>query len=85
VLDEAVLIEALQSNRLGAAVLDVTAQEPLPVDHPLWRCPNVLLTQHTAGGSAIELHNKIKVFTENFARYVAGEPLENVVDWQRGY
>ena len=47
-LDHAALIDALDDGQLSAAVLDVTAPEPLPADHPLWSHPQVILTPHIA-------------------------------------
>ncbi|MCW5852131.1 MAG: D-2-hydroxyacid dehydrogenase [Anaerolineae bacterium] len=85
VLDEAALVEALRSGALGGAVLDVTQQEPLPPDHPLWTAPNTILTQHTGGGSADENSRIIHFFTANLARYRGGEALLNAVDWRKGY
>ena len=84
-VDEPALIKALQDQKIAGAVLDVTLQEPLPPDHPLWDLPNVLLTQHTGGGFAEEDANKVQVFLQNLRRYRAGEPLQNVVDLNRGY
>lgn len=84
-VDEPALIAALQEKNLAGAMLDVSAEEPLPPGHPLWTCPNVLLTQHTGGGFAEEDRDKVQVFTENLRRYRAGEPLQNVVDFSRGY
>ena len=54
-LDEDALASALADGRLAGAVLDVTRDEPLPPDHPFWTCPNILLTQHSGGGTADEL------------------------------
>ncbi len=84
-VDEPALINALQHRRLGGAVLDVTYEEPLPKDHPLWDCPNTIITQHTGGGFREELFNKTKLFLQNLERYQAGEPLENIVNFERGY
>ncbi|MFE3454760.1 D-2-hydroxyacid dehydrogenase [Nonomuraea sp. NPDC059194] len=84
-VDEEVLAAALREGRLGGAVLDVTATEPLPPGHPLWSSPNTLLTQHTAGGSDRESGQILEVFEDNWRRFVAGEPLRNVVRWSRGY
>jgi glyoxylate/hydroxypyruvate reductase A len=83
--DEPALIAALQGQRLGGAVLDVTATEPLPSDSPLWALPNVLLTQHTGGGQAFEDESKVDVLLRNLERFRAGQPLENTVDLSRGY
>lgn len=83
--DEPGLIAALQSGRLGGAVLDVTATEPLPADNPLWSLPNVVLTQHTGGGQPTEDAGKVTLFFRNLALFLAGKPLENAVELGRGY
>ncbi len=49
-VDERALVQALESGRLGAAYLDVFAEEPLPPSNPLWTAPNCFITPHTAGG-----------------------------------
>jgi phosphoglycerate dehydrogenase-like enzyme len=72
------LVEALQSGRIRAA-LDVTDPEPLPVGHPLWSCPNLLITPHVAGSSPQFAARSLKVAEEELRRYIAGEPLRNVV------
>ncbi|GAB3712107.1 phosphoglycerate dehydrogenase [Spirosoma flavus] len=83
--DEPALIQALQSGKLSGAVLDVTAKEPLPTESPLWTLPNVLLTQHTGGGQPNEDAGKVVHFLRNLKHFMAGEPLENVVELSRGY
>lgn len=85
VVDEAALIEALQLRRIGGAVLDVTMQEPLPDDHPLWSCPETILLQHTGGGYNHELLDKARTFLANLARYRKGEPVLNQVSLANGY
>ncbi len=85
IVDEDALVQRLESGRLGGAVLDVTTEEPLPTDHALWSCPNVVLTQHTGGGSTDEVDRKIELFADNLSCYRAGEPLHGVVDFERGY
>jgi phosphoglycerate dehydrogenase-like enzyme len=82
-LDEAPLIEALTEGRLAGAVLDVFSEEPLPVDHRLWRTPNVFITSHTAAPTVPA--DAVRVFAENYRRFVAGEPLLYRVDFDRGY
>ncbi|MGX1309182.1 phosphoglycerate dehydrogenase-like enzyme [Amorphus suaedae] len=52
VVDQTALVEALQAGTIGGAALDVTTPEPLPGDDPLWRCPNVLISSHIAGGGS---------------------------------
>jgi glyoxylate/hydroxypyruvate reductase A len=83
--DEPALIAALQAGRLGGAVLDVTATEPIPAGHPLWALPNVLLTQHTGGGQPGEAEGKIDQFVRNLTHLRAGQPLENLVQLAQGY
>jgi len=84
-VDEAALIAALQTGRLRGAVIDVTRREPLPPDDPFWTCPRTILTQHTSGGSNLVSPDVVGVFKTNLARYRAGQPLLNVVDWAKGY
>jgi len=85
VVDEPSLVDALNNHSIGGAVLDVTWQEPLPEDHPLWMCPNTIITQHTGGGTCDEQRRKIDVFLGNFRRYAQNEPLQFIVDFSRGY
>jgi len=80
-IDEAALAEALHRGKLGGAVLDVTAVEPLPPGHALWTSPSIVLTQHTGGGFADEVSAKTDFFHQNFARYLAGTPVKNIVDF----
>ncbi len=79
VVDEEALIEMLNENRLAGAVLDVTQQEPLPPEHPLWQCPNTILTHHTGGGYPDEYNAKARYFIANFERYKRGEALWNLI------
>jgi phosphoglycerate dehydrogenase-like enzyme len=73
VCDEAALIAALQSGRLGHAALDVTADEPLPAESPLWSMPNVLVTPHTGGETRRYEDNVLDLMEENLARLARGE------------
>jgi len=82
-VDEPALIEALNENKIAGAVLDVTAQEPLPEDHPFWRTPNLLLTFHTSAVSYPE--DITRLFVENYHLYIEGKPLNYQVDFERGY
>ena len=85
VVDEPGLIEALRSGQLGGAALDVFAQEPLPPDSPLWDMPNVLVNPHSASTADSENAKLTDLFRENLRRYLAGQPLLNVFDRERGY
>jgi glyoxylate/hydroxypyruvate reductase A len=83
VVDEAALVQALQTHRIAGAVLDVFPTEPLPADHPLWGLDNVVITPHVAGPSTAE--EIAPVFNDNLARWLRGRPLQHVVDRARGY
>ena len=72
------LVEALQSGHIRAA-LDVTDPEPLPDGHPLWSCPNLLITPHVGGSSPQFARNAVRIAAAELRRYMAGEPLQNVV------
>ncbi|MBV7336150.1 D-2-hydroxyacid dehydrogenase [Chloroflexi bacterium TSY] len=75
------LTEAIESGQIGGCGLDVYEVEPLPVDHKLWRLPNVLLTPHIAVRDAANLpERRFQVLLENARRFDAGEPLKNTVD-----
>ncbi|MEN8241319.1 MAG: D-2-hydroxyacid dehydrogenase [Chloroflexota bacterium] len=80
VVDQAALVDALNSGHLGGAALDVFPVEPLPTDHPLWTLPNVILTPHVAGFSPQYNQRANELFVENLYRYVANDPLLNLVD-----
>ena len=85
VVDETPLLNALTTRALRGAVLDVFSVEPLPADHPLWACDNVILTPHCSSvydGWAIR---SVEMFSENLARYRRGDPLCNIVNPERGY
>lgn len=74
-VDQGALRAALHSGHLGAAWLDVTDPEPLPVDHPLLSTPNCFITPHTAGGHVDEVRSLVRHFLENFGRFTGGEAL----------
>lgn len=84
-VDTDALLAALRSGQLAGAGLDVTEPEPLPAEHPLWAQPNVILTPHYAGAQPDYFRHLGELFLENLGRYVAGEPLLNVVDKTAGY
>jgi glyoxylate/hydroxypyruvate reductase A len=85
VVDEAELVKLLRERKLGGALLDVSYQEPIPEDHPLWDLPNTILSQHTAGGYKDEIYDIVGVFLDNLRRFTTGEPLQNLVDLKKGY
>jgi phosphoglycerate dehydrogenase-like enzyme len=78
IVDTDALVEALHAGHVRAA-LDVTEPEPLPEAHPLWRCPNLLLTPHIGGSSPQFAPRALRTAADELRRYIAGEPLQNVV------
>jgi phosphoglycerate dehydrogenase-like enzyme len=84
-VEEGALLAALRSGQLRAAAIDVTREEPLPPDSPLWDGPNLAISPHSSASADRYLERVVDVFVDNFARYVAGDPLRNVVDLSAGY
>ena len=82
-IDENALCEALISDNLAGAVLDVTKQEPLDKGHGLWEAPNLKLTAHTAAESRPK--DIVGLFLKNLNCFVKGETLEGLVDFEKGY
>lgn len=78
IVDTHALVEALQSGRIRAAI-DVTDPEPLPENHPLWSCPNVMITPHVGGSSPQFTPRALRTAAAELRRYMNGEPLQNVV------
>ncbi|HXO99731.1 MAG TPA: D-2-hydroxyacid dehydrogenase family protein [Luteibacter sp.] len=72
IVDEAALVDALRHGRLAGAAIDVFEEEPLPVDHPFRRLPNVLATPH------------IGYVTEEMYRTFYGDTVQNLVNWLDG-
>jgi phosphoglycerate dehydrogenase-like enzyme len=85
VIDHNALLSVLRERKIAGAALDVYEQEPLPADHPLWKLPNVILTPHIAGFSPHYEQRAVNLFAENLTRYLAGLPLYNRFDAERGY
>lgn len=84
-LDEGALVAALRAGRLGAAILDVTRHEPPPPDDPLWDAPNLYLSPHSSTSQEGYVDGVTELFAGNLLRYVAGEPMVNVVAPDKGY
>jgi phosphoglycerate dehydrogenase-like enzyme len=79
------LVKALDEGLLWGAGLDVTDPEPLPLNHPLWTHPRVIVTPHTAGGSPRRCERVVVTFCENLRRMKTGEPLLALIDKRKGY
>jgi phosphoglycerate dehydrogenase-like enzyme len=85
-VDEEALVEALKSGHLAGAALDVTTVEPLPPTSPLWQMEQVIIAPHTSGRSpAANADRRTAIFIDNLRRFMAGDPLTNLVDRQAGY
>lgn len=85
-VDEAALVEALRSGHLAGAALDVFEDEPLPAESPLWQMEQVIISPHASFISpARNTDRRMAIFCQNLKRYLAGEPLLNLVDRQTGY
>ncbi len=72
------LVAALNAGHIRAA-LDVTDPEPLPPEHPLWKCPNLLITPHVAGSTPQFSPRAVRIAADQVRRMLAGEPLRYVV------
>ncbi|MDT7724939.1 MAG: hypothetical protein QOI21_1515 [Actinomycetota bacterium] len=77
--------EALDAGRLGGVGLDVFEIEPLPAEHPLWRNPKAIVTPHVAVVGPYIDDRRLAVFRGNAERFVAGEPLMNIVNKKLWY
>lgn len=86
IIDETALVDSLDAGHLRGAALDVYIGEfeSLPPDR-LWNHPKVLITPHTSGMTDVNRHRAIEVLCENMERYLRGEELRNVIDWDAGY
>jgi phosphoglycerate dehydrogenase-like enzyme len=78
-VDEDAVVNALRSGHLSAAILDVTSREPTPADSPLWTAPNCYLSSHTAAAADLYEDALLDLTIRNLARFVRGQPLENIV------
>lgn len=85
VIDNVALIKGLKESWIAGAGLDVFEEEPLSEDSKFWRLENVTLTPHISGGTPHYADRVVKIFCENFARYLDCKPLINVVDKKAGY
>lgn len=82
IVDEDLLM-ALSAGEIAGAVLDVFREEPLPKDHPFWQESNLIITSHTAAPTLPS--DAAPVFIENYQRFLAGKPLNYMIDFEKGY
>lgn len=85
IIKEKDLVRALKKGWIAGAGLDVFETEPLPETSPLWELENVILTPHVSGFTPFYDERVTDLFAENLRRYLAGEPLLNLVDREAGY
>ncbi|MFU8774092.1 MAG: NAD(P)-dependent oxidoreductase, partial [Anaerolineales bacterium] len=85
IVNQAALINALREHKIAGVALDVFPEEPLPADNPLWILPNVIITPHISGNTRHYNERAVAMFAENLHRYLAGLPLYNRIDPERGY
>lgn len=85
VVNEPDLIEALQSGHLSGAGVDVTYDEPLPVESPLWSLPNVIITPHVGAQAQSRVDDSTRLACENLKRFASGKQLVNLVDKRLGF
>ena len=86
-LDQKALEKMLREGSLAGAALDVFVQEPIPADDPLWDCPGLVITPHTAGNMTLDytVEKIADQFLENLDNYASGRPLNHAVDRTRAY
>lgn len=84
-VDEEALMIALRTGQLRAAAIDVAREEPLPPDSLLWDTPHLAISPHSSTSPDRYFERVVALFYDNLGRYVAGEPLRNVVDLAHGY
>jgi len=86
-IDEDALVQALNTNHLAGAALDVMRTEPLPADSPLRSAKNIILTPHCAGQMTLDYtkQKSVEMFCEDLKNYLNGRPLVHGVDRKLGY
>ena len=85
-VDQSALVTALREGWIAGVGLDVyTGEFSGPPPAELWQLPNIVVTPHTSGGTDVQQARGIELFCENLQRYINGQSLLNVLDWERGY
>ena len=82
-IDDQALLQSLAYGKPALAVLDVFREEPLPLDHPFWSHPNIMITAHTAAESSPQ--DVANIFAENITRFAQQQPLLHTFDFNKGY
>jgi phosphoglycerate dehydrogenase-like enzyme len=85
IADDAALLRALNEGWIAGGGLDAHSQEPLPADSPFWTARNSIVTPHNGASTPATRQRGIDIFVDNLARYLANQPMVNVVDKKAGY
>lgn len=86
IVDDEALLHALAEGKLRGVALDVYDGEfERPPDTRLWDDERVVITPHVSAMTDVSEHQGVRLFCDNLRRYLEGQPLENVIEWQRGY
>jgi phosphoglycerate dehydrogenase-like enzyme len=86
IIDETAMLVALAEGKLRGVALDVYDGEfERPPDARLWNDERVVITPHVSAATDVSEHGGVKLFRENLSRYLECLPLENLIDWRRGY
>ncbi|XP_024874795.1 uncharacterized protein LOC112456474 [Temnothorax curvispinosus] len=83
VIKETDLVNALEQKWISAAILDVFEKEPLPKESKLWSLPQVTVSPHNS--AVTNSQDVAKLFATNYAKYINGESMINVFDFNKGY
>ncbi|TAJ98865.1 D-2-hydroxyacid dehydrogenase [bacterium] len=84
-VEEKLLVKALKEGWIAGAALDAFAKQPLSPDSELWDLPNVIISPRVGGATGNRWDLLMPIFTDNLKRFMAGQPLQNLVDKERGY
>lgn len=84
-VDTNALVRKLEAGHLRGAIIDVTDQEPLPPESPLWRVPDLMITPHISSDPVNYVDRMTEIVAENLGRLLDGKPLINRVSRSRGY
>ena len=85
IVDETAVVEGLRSGSIAGAGFDAVETEPLPDESPLWDMPNVLISPHVSGDSPQTWERRYRIFKDNLARYLKGDPLLHICDKRAGF
>jgi phosphoglycerate dehydrogenase-like enzyme len=85
IVEEEVLIHAVEQGEIGHTILDVFEKEPLDQEHPFWNMKEVTVTPHISGISKFYQERCYELFKNNLNRYISGETLLNQIDPEKGY